>query len=323
MSKNLGLFITGSTGFIGQNLVGLCSKLGIEMSCWKRESTTGHYQLDQSLFKSTDSIVHLAARVHQMRETSSDPLTAYRILNCDLTIKLAEAGLKAGLKKFIFISSVKAMEGYGRKSETGTDEISNLEIQDPYGRSKWEAEQRLVELFSKQSETQCIILRLPMVYGPGNKGNMLPLLKSASKGISLPLAAAKGKRSIVYVKNVCDAIVRVLQDDQLNRPSIQIYCLTDTNDLTSGELYSLISQSYSGKSQIFWLPEKLFRWSGQIGSILENTFKAQLPINQRVISRLFDEYRFSSQQFCQDYDWHPPYTSEQGILETVQWYKTQ
>jgi nucleoside-diphosphate-sugar epimerase len=359
--------ITGADGFIGLELLNEISLAGISSKAIIREEShrtklesftkdillgeIANFLDSKAIFSGIDGVVHLAGRAHKMNDQSGNPLVEYRNVNRDLTLNLAQASLKAGVKKFVFISSVKVV-GDGRqkrgsrqwilgsiqqdkkKERLKTGNRRNKEMpkvfteneeckpDDPYGISKWEAEQELTRLFSTQSDAQCIILRLPMVYGPGNKGNMLTFLKAASKGIPLPIKAARAKRSMIYVKNVCDAILKILQNEASCRPSVQTYFINDGQDITSGELYSIISQAYNGQKGVFLMPEGLFRLGGITGSWLEKIFDKKLLLNKELVSRLFDEYRFSSESFCRDYDWKPPHTLEQGIKDTVSWHKS-
>ena len=128
---------------------------------------------------------------------------------------------------------------------------------DHYGVSKWEAEKNLVKLFSEQNRSQCIIFRLPMIYGPKNKGNMLHLLRAASLRLPLPLGKAIGKRSMAYIRNVCDAMGKVIQDKKKGRSRVQTFFINDGYDLTSGELYELIFQVFWKKRGLISLPTLL------------------------------------------------------------------
>ena len=338
--------ITGANGFIGLELLNEISLAGIsskaiireESHRAKLESFTKDIFLGEianlldskAIFSGIYGVVHLAGRAHKMNDQSENPLAEYRKVNRDMTLNLAQASLEAGVKKFVFISSVKVVGDGWQKNESRQNEVISKIItesdecrpDDPYGISKWEAEQELTRLFSGQSDAQCIILRLPMVYGPGNKGNMLTFLKAASKGIPLPIKAARAKRSMIYVKNVCNAILKILQDKRSCRPTVQTYFINDGQDITSGELYSIISQAYNGNKGVFFMPEGLFRLGGITGSWLEKIFDKKLLLNKELVSRLFDEYRFSSESFCRDYDWKPPHTLEQGIKDTVGWHKS-
>ena len=308
MTRNNQVCLTGASGFIGSQLSPFLNQNLIDGFHWERS--------DPLNFNQSSVLIHLAGRAHQMKDTSRNPLQNFREVNRDLTVSLAQQAMKTKLKKFVFISTVKVIGekpgSYNLKSPCFPKE--------PYGISKWEAEQELGKLFSNQTKTQCIILRLPMVYGENNKGNMLPLLKAASKKMPLPLSAAKGKRSMIYVGNILSAINTIIKNDPPHRKPIQTYFLNDGYDLTGAELYSLIYQSMHDKSGLFYFPELLFRLSGYIGSRLEHFSKRKFPISKDVISRLFDEYRFSSKAFYKDYAWRPPFTPAEGIKNTVKWY---
>ncbi len=313
------ILITGASGFIGSSIVRELKKESYGYLPLFRQDLEKFILQPEKFIGVNSSIIHCAGRAHVFKETSLSPLDEFRKVNTDLTLAVAKAVLRIKIKKFIFFSSLSV---FGRFTGGYIKDNQTPYADDPYGVSKLEAERKLIELFSSQTHSQCIIFRLPMVYGPGNKGNMLPLLRAASKGIPLPLASAKGKRSMIFIKNVCDAILKVLKNDSPGRPPVQTYFLNDGDDLTSGELYSLISEAYSGGKGIFYFPEALLRLGGVLGSGFESIVGKQLPLNKRVVSRLFDEYRISSEAFCRDYDWKPPYTPEEGIRETVLWYKS-
>ena len=261
-------------------------------------------------------IVHLAARVHQMNDSAVNPESEYRRGNRDLTVNLAKQALEQEVEKFIFISSVKVIGESPGKYDINV----SCNPADLYGISKKEAEDELCELFAGVNNSKCIVIRLPMVYGPGNKGNMLSLLKAASKHCILPLGSANAKRSMINVDNVCDAILKILNDNGSSRSSYTTYFLSDNRDLSSRELYSLIYKNMHNGSGVFPFPEPFFRFLGAAGSIMEKVFQKKFPLNKDVVSRLFDEYRFSSSEFCKDYTWNPVITPEEGIKKTVEWY---
>ncbi len=325
--------ITGANGFIGCALTKQLSNAHLSAKAIVRNENGKSLlepftkdvfcgSIEQSIesndaFTGVSTVVHLAARVHRMNESGMDGMEEARSINRDLTIKLARASLKEGVKKFIFISTVKVM------GDTASNVHQDLaQPDDPYGISKWEAEEELRKMFEAQSDAQCIILRLPMVYGPGNKGNMLTLLKAASKNKRLPLGATKGKRSMIYIENVCDAILKIISDETSGRPVVQTYAINDGVDMTSGELYSLIYRTFHNNDGIYSVPESLLRFCGSIGSLLWKLSGKKLPVNNGVISRLFDEYRFSSELFSREYNWSAPFTPEEGIRRTVNWYKS-
>jgi nucleoside-diphosphate-sugar epimerase len=300
--------ITGAGGFIGSYLCKTLEAQNIDIFRWsvKKPDDLGECNI----------LVHLAARAHQMKDAAKDPIEEYRKTNRDLTFQLARTALKTNVQKFIFISTVKVV---GEKPGI-YDLESQCDPSDPYGISKKEAEDGLKELFINQSTIKCIILRLPLVYGPGNKGNMLTLLKAAEKRIPLPLASVKNQRSMISVSNVCDAIITAINDAKLNRSQFRTYFLTDGRDLTSGELYSTIYHSLNGKKGIFAFLLSLLEFTGTAGSFLEYIFGKKIPLNRETISRLLDEYKFDSVEFQNDYNWLPPVLPEDSIQETVQWF---
>jgi len=307
--------LTGATGFIG-GAIYRSLKNQFDVHIMTRQAISNNISTLQ--FPPCSDLIHAAARVHIMHEKIENPLEEYRKTNRDMTISLARRGLDSGIKRFIFISSLMVL-GRSWSSKATINLIPRPD--EPYGISKWEAEQELIEMFSGQTDAKCIILRLPMVYGPGNKGNMLPLLKAARMGIPLPLAGTRGKRSMVYVGNVCSAIETILRDSEGDHPVVETYVINDRNDLTSGELYTLIYQAFHGKKGIFSMPESLLRTGGNLGSLWERLTGKTLMLNKQNISRLFDAYSFSPDQFCRNYHWNPPYTPAEGIQRTVESYK--
>ena len=319
--------LTGATGFIGRRLLTLLTSQGVRCKALVRGNDEfvaskisrddvyigelGNSIQNPNVYSDVDTIVHCAARVHNMNESSSSLLETYRKVNRDLTLDFARLSLNAGVRTFVFVSTVKVMGDFERTEKILTEE-DEPKPTDPYGISKYEAEKGLVQLFSNQSKSRCIILRLPMVYGPGNKGNMLSLLKAASKRIPLPLRAARGKRSMVYVENVCDAIVRVSYGVQIDPQAIEAFFVTDGSDYSSNDLYKEIFKAMHGSNGTFWVPHTLLRLPARFNG------KAR-----KILSRLMDDYRFSSEKLQREYEWRPRFSFEHGIKETVAWYKKQ
>lgn len=324
------IFITGGTGFIGRALIKELQAHSIKFGLSTESPVSIIPQGFQSVelqklqpedIKNYDAVVHLAGRVHMINDNSSDSLLMYRKSNLDLTLRLGKISLEAGVRKFIFASSVKAGDCEGKQLNSSQAE-NKKPASDYYSLSKLEAEYALEKIFTKKSHSKCLVFRLPLVYGPGVKGNVLRLLIMAKKGIRLPLKAAKGKRSMLYVRNLCDAVSKVIQDKISDISPFNRYYLTDSDDLTSNEMYSMIYQKYQKRNGTFYLPEYILRLVGSIYSSLETVTRTNLIINKEVVSRLFDEYRFSSTAFCDDYNWKPPYTPEEGLSDTVKWFQS-
>ncbi|MBI5636685.1 MAG: NAD-dependent epimerase/dehydratase family protein [Nitrospinae bacterium] len=314
----INVYISGSGGFLG-SVLKTAAPTGMRII---PIPTNDLLSEDVPLrFEPGSVVLHLGARVHVMHETAANPLEEFRTANVRATTRLAKAAIESGVATFIFASSVFVF-GRGRFSKGIIPDDSPPFPGDAYGQSKWEAEQALAALFSSQWGSRCVILRLPMVYGPGNKGNMLLLLKMASKGIPMPLGAARGKRSMLYSGNFTDAIFAVIRAPHMKPPTVRTYFLNDGADLTSAELYAAISRCYSGKQGIFFFPRWLLDSIALIFAAVGRITGWRMMLTPETVSRLFDEYRFSAQQFMNDYGWRPPFTPEEGIRQTVAWHKT-
>jgi UDP-glucose 4-epimerase len=150
-----------------------------------------------------------------------------------------------------------------------------------------------------------------MVYGPGNKGNMLSLLSAARRRLRLPLKGATGKRSIIYVGNVCNAVGAIMDRHADHAEMAAVFNLTDETDRTSAELYAAIYQGINGAPGIFYFPPGFIR----LIAGLNGRSKA-------IVARLFDDYRFSSSKFQTEYQWRPVFSFLEGITATVTWYQT-
>ena len=328
LRKEMRVLVTGATGFVGSSVCDYLASSGFDVVGVVRNNIDiladnrwiCQKDLDDSpeILKTFHAVVHLAARVHIFTEISPNPCKEYERVNRDMTSDLAEKCIVAGVEKFVFASSISI---FGRFFKGVIDPMREPAPDDHYGASKWEAEQNLIKLFSEQDHSQCVIFRLPMVYGPKNKGNMLHLLKAASLGLPLPLGQVKGKRSIAYIGNVCDAMGIVIKDKNKNRPRVQTFFINDRHDLTSGELYELIFQVYWKKRGLIPIPTLWLKFLGSLGSTVESIFCTRIFINKNVIARLLNESRFSSELFSQEYDWTPPYKPKQGIAKTVEWYR--
>jgi nucleoside-diphosphate-sugar epimerase len=330
LKKERRVLVTGANGFVGSSLSDHLVSAGfdvvgvvrnnVDISAENRWICQEDLEGSPEILKNFHAVVHLAARVHIFTESSPNTCKEYERVNRDMTLDLAKKCIAAGVEKFIFTSSISI---FGRFVKGVIDPMREPAPDDHYGVSKWEAEQNLVKLFSEQDRSQCVIFRLPMIYGPKNKGNMLHLLKAASLRLPLPLKLTIGKRSMAYIRNVCGAMGAVIQDKKKDRPSVQTFFINDGHDLTSGELYELIFQVYWAKRGLIPLPTLWLKCLGDLGSTLERIFSTRTFINKKVIARLLNESRFSSELFSQEYDWTPPYKPKQGIAETVEWYRGQ
>ena len=244
-----------------------------------------------------EGIVHLAARVHVMNDTAYDPLSEYWQVNVAGTEHLAKIAVKAGVKRFIYISSVK-VNGDGREAPyTEEDKEGPL---DPYGVSKWEAE-KLLRKIAYETGLEVVILRPPLVYGPGVKANFLRLLKLVKWGIPLPLASIKNCRSMIYVGNLVDAIITCLAHP---KAAGEIFLVSDGRDLSTSELNRLMAQAMGRKACLLPFPPSLLKIMGKLtGMSVE-------------IERVVGSLCVDSSKIRVMLGWKPQFTVEEGIRKT-------
>lgn len=223
--SRLGLLITGGKGFVGQALV---KRLGNQSLYLASRSDSENWT---KVLVGIDVVVHLAARVHVMHDTAADPLTAFRAVNVEGTVKLARQAAAARVKRFVFISSVK-VNGEDTQPGRAFTEADEPNPQDAYGQSKHEAEQGLRQL-AAQTGMEVVIIRPPLVYGPGVKANFAALMRAVQKGWPLPLGAIHNQRSLVALDNLVDFIITCITHP---KAANQTFLISDRQDLSTTEL---------------------------------------------------------------------------------------
>lgn len=251
-----------------------------------------------------DAVIHLAARVHVMNDTSADPLAVYRATNVEGALRVARTARRAGARRFVFVSSIKAVA-----ESSGAHPISEADAaapSDPYGISKREAECALLD-YGRESGMEVVIVRPPLVYGPGVRANFLQLMRAIANGVPLPLGAIGARRSLVFVDNLADALVHCTADP---RAAGQVFHVTDGRDLTVAELARALAVQLHVPARLLPIPVSLLRVAGRL------TGRAAQ------IDRLIGELRVESSHICQMLDWYPPHTVEHGLLETAAWYRS-
>ncbi len=251
-----------------------------------------------------DTVVHLASRVHVMRETEADPLRVFRRVNTEGSIALAQAAANAGVKRFIYLSTVKVI---GERTESAPfSDASSPRPTDPYAISKYEAE---VALFRIEAETgmRVVVLRPPLVYGAEVKGNFLRLLAWVHAGYPLPLGAIHNQRSLLYLGNLVDAIATLL-----TRPvqPARAYVLRDGEDVSTPDLIRRLAQHMHMPARLLPMPVAALQILGRVSGRLE------------AVRRLTDSLAVDDTQFRHETGWTPPYSLDQGLQETVGWYLT-
>ena len=286
------ILITGQNGFIGKALFTLLQQQNHEV----RGTVRNEHQAnkDQNIvaiadinsttdwktaLKGTEVVVHLANRAHVLNDHAQDPLTIFRKINVDGTIQLAKQAVESGVKRFIFISSIKVNGEYTDKHPFTASDKPNP--QDPYAVSKLEAENALHEL-SAQSFMKVIIIRPPLVYGQGVKGNFERLTRLVKSGTPLPFASIKNKRSLISLDNLLQLLVKTIVDPAVVN---QTLLASDENDLSTPQLIRKIASSLGKPARLFSFPvvllKMLAKLTGQSNTI--NRLTESLQIDNTLI----------------------------------------
>ena len=315
-----GILITGAKGFVGSVL---CDRMLHED--WKVHGTvrssSGFASLPagivcvhiQSIGPDTDwsnaligidTVVHLAARVHVTKETATDPLAAFRQVNVLGTERLAQMAVKAGIQRFIFLSSV-GVNGNVTYECPFTEE-DELHPHNPYALSKLEAEQELNRVAS-ESGMEVVIIRSPLVYGPGNPGNFLRLLSVVDRSLPLPFASVTNRRSLIYIRNLIDAIVTCTAHP---KAAGQTYLVSDGEDVPTPELIRRVAAALGKPDRLFPFPPALMKIAGRL------TGKSE------AVERLIGSLVVDSSKIRNELGWKPPFTMEEGLKETARWFNT-
>jgi UDP-glucose 4-epimerase len=288
------VFITGANGFVGTQLQKMLRQKAIPFVAGTR-SLYGDISTQKNwveLLKDCDSVVHLAARVHVMNETESDPLIAFRKYNVEATLNIAKAAKASGVKRFIFISSVKVNgEETHAKPFTPQDRPAP---QDPYGQSKAEAEAELLNLH-EPGVFEVVIIRPPLIYGPGVKANFESLMKLVNINLPLPFGLVKNKRSLVSVLNLSDLIITCLIHPGAGG---KVFLVSDDNDLSLAELIQKIAVVQNKSAKLLPIPVGLMK----LGALLLG--------KKAYADRLFGNLQVDISETKQILNWRPPFSFE-------------
>lgn len=247
------------------------------------------------------AVVHLAARVHVMNDRAVDPLAAFRSVNTAGTLNLARQCAAAGVQRFVFVSSIKVN---GEERAAPYTEADTPAPEDAYAISKWEAEQGLWKI-AAETGLKVVILRPPLVYGPGVRANFLALLRAVARGFPLPLGAINNQRSLIYVGNLADAIVRCLDHPAA---AVQTFLVSDGEAASTPELVRRMAAALGRDAWLVALPVPLLRAA------------ATLAGKSALVTRLAESLAIDSRKICRELDWSPPFTLDEGLRETVAWY---
>lgn len=309
------ILITGASGFIGRSLVVHLLKRGHNIISVSRSPTGFNNSMNSASVESINSetdlcdklievstIIHLAARVHEMRDRSVDVLEAYRLVNVEGTRGLAEQAARAGVKHFIFLSTVKVYGSCSEPLRPFTHE-SKTKPMDAYSQSKLEAEQAL-RAIEKTTDMTVTIIRSPLVYGPGVRANFLEMMRWISLGIPLPFGALTSNlRSFVGINNLTDFIAVCVNN---SKAAGQTFLVSDGKDISTVELIRLVAHAMGKKEKLFNVPV----WLLEIITKLVNRTKE--------FERLSDSLQVDISYSVDRLNWVPVEPLDQAIRHAVQ-----
>ncbi|OGB04860.1 MAG: NAD-dependent dehydratase [Burkholderiales bacterium RIFCSPHIGHO2_12_FULL_61_11] len=239
----MSLLVTGGTGFVGQALVKRLDDQPVRLAT--RADSAGW----QKALVGITTVVHLAARVHIMHDTAADPLTAFRAVNVEGTLSLARQAAVAGVKRFLFVSSVKVNGEATPLGQPFTADDAPAPL-DAYGVSKMEAEQGLRDL-AAQTGMEVVIIRPPLVYGPGVKANFAAMMRWLERGVPLPLGAIHNQRSLVALDNLVDLMVTCLTHPAAAN---QTFLVSDGEDVSTTELLRRMARAMGRPARLIPVP---------------------------------------------------------------------
>lgn len=309
------VLVTGASGFVGEALV---FRLLVDKKFRPIAAARGATRLNGlcpvvpfnlthakvlPVFDDVLVVVHAAARVHVMNETAGDVLAEFRKVNVQGTLRLAQCAAASGVKRFVFISSIKVN---GENTLTGKpfkadDQPNPL---DPYGVSKYEAEEALKQL-GRDTGMEVVIIRPPLVYGPGVKANFLSMLSWLTKGIPLPLGSIRNQRSLVAIGNLVSLIATCIDHPAAAN---QTFLVSDGEDLSTTQLLRHLARALGKPARLLPIPE----WLLKLG--------ASTLGKQAVAQRLCDSLQIDIRKNCELLAWTPPVKIDKAMRQTADYY---
>lgn len=318
------ILITGPTGFIASHLIPYLLNQGHQIRAALRNSSKllppevtpivvgeidGKTDWKEAL-RDIDTVIHLAARAHILNDKSPNPEAEFFTVNTEGTANLVRQSITAGIKNFIFISSIGAMATLSNQPLT---ENSPCNPDTPYGRSKLQGEKTLIQLASPSNMTWTI-LRPTLVYGPGNPGNMERLIKLINRSLPLPFGSVKNRRSLIYVGNLIDAIATSLTHPNAKN---QTFIVSDGQDLSTPELIQKIAKYLEKPCHLLPTPLSLLKLVGYLGNIGQLLLHRSLPLNSQTIDRLLGSLIVDPTHIKSRLNWQPPFTIDEGLFQTL------
>lgn len=307
------ILITGGTGFVGQLLVRTIQAQGHDVVRAVRQaqpdsvliSTVNGNTSWLEALQGCDSVVHLAARVHVMNDKSTDPLREFRRVNVEGTVHLARQAAAAGARRFVFLSSVKVNGEATKEGHPFTADDAPAP-EDPYGVSKHEAEQALRQI-AADTGMEVVIIRPPLVYGPGVKANFESMMRWLARGVPLPLAAvSENRRSLVALENLVDLIVTCLSH---SAAANQTFLVSDGEDLSTAGLLRRIGAALGHPARLFYVPPSMLKLG------------AQAVNKPGLYQRLCGSLQLDIAKTRQLLGWTPPVSVDEGLRRAAEGFR--
>jgi nucleoside-diphosphate-sugar epimerase len=323
----MNLVLTGATGFVGKSLIENLLSETYVIKAFVRQSSSelplsvkqiavgdlAELTLEHSTgflreaFNGVDVVVHAAARVHVMSDDASNPLPEFRKVNRDATLVLARLAAESGVKRFVFLSSIKVNGEMTKPGHPFTPDDVHVP-DDPYGLSKYEAEQGLLAL-AQETGMEVVIIRPPLVYGPGVKANFSSMMKWMGKPVLLPFGAIHNQRSLVALDNLVSFISLCADREKSPQAANQVFLISDGEDVSTAQLLRKVRQALNLQS-----PSSINAWLVPVPvSIM--TFFAKLLGKGAVASRLFGSLQVDSSKARDLLGWEPVITMDEQLAK--------
>jgi UDP-glucose 4-epimerase len=322
------VLVTGAEGFIGEHLVLRLAQKGYRVrACMHHrhpeisvpsevevvEGDVRNRLPMKSAASGCELILHLAGKAHAVHEGCVDE-EEYRAVNVEGTRHVLEGAVAGGARRIIFFSSVKV---FGESTSMCMDESASPQPTTPYGRSKWEAEQLLNEYGARSGLAVCS-LRLPMVYGPGHKGNLSRMIAAIDRGRFPPLPQMRNHRSMLHIENLIQATLLAMRTGGPLRPC---YVVTDARPYSITEIYESLRTRLGRPISRWRMPTKLLKAAAYCGDVFERVTGQSSPLTSPMLDKLIGSAWYSSDAIAQDLGYHPRYSFTDAVPDLIAAYR--